>query len=87
MLRNRRIEVAWTSLVIAIAVLGLMTSEGEPVCEGPFILRVDDSLPPQCPSPTEVLPQVALVWAVGLAAVLLIRAVAQIRPHPAGANP
>lgn len=87
MLRSRRIEVAWTALVVAIAVLGLMTSEGEPVCEGPFILRADDSLPPQCPSPTEVLPLVALVWAVGLGAILLVRALGRERPARSAATP
>ena len=46
-LRGRRIEAAWTVLIVAVAVLGLLMSEGEPVCEGPFIFSVDDSLPPQ----------------------------------------
>lgn len=87
MLRNRRIEAAWTALVVAIAVLGLVTSEGAPVCEGPFILRVDDSLPPQCPSPTEVLPLVALVWAVGLGAILLVRALGRERSARSAATP
>lgn len=73
MLRVRRIEAAWTALLVAIAVLGLLTSEGEPVCEGPFILRVDDSLPPQCPSPVEFLPTVAIAWVVGLGVILAIR--------------
>lgn len=87
MLRIRRIEVAWTALVVAIAVLGLGTSEGEPVCEGPFILRVDDSLPPQCPSPTEVVPAVVLVWALGLGAILLVRALGRGRSARGGATP
>ncbi len=74
MLRGRRIELAWTVLLLAIVVVGLSTSDGQPVCEGPFILRFDDSLPPQCPSPVEVLPAVGLAWIVGLAVIIGVRA-------------
>ena len=74
MLRGRRIEAAWTVLGIAIAVLGLSTSDGEPVCEGPFITRVDHSFPPQCPSPVEFLPTVGIAWVVGLGVILGVRA-------------
>ena len=74
MLRGRRIEAAWTALIVAGAVLGLLMSEGEPVCEGPFIFQVDDSLPPQCPSPVEFLPTVAIAWVVGLGVIFGIRA-------------
>ena len=73
-LRGRRIEAAWTVLIVAVAVLGLLMSEGEPVCEGPFIFQVDDSLPPQCPSPVEFLPTVAIAWVVGLGVIFGIRA-------------
>jgi Ni/Fe-hydrogenase subunit HybB-like protein len=66
--------VAWTALFLAISVVGLSTSDGPPVCEGPFITRVDDSLPPQCPSPVEFLPAVGLVWVVGLAVIIGVRA-------------
>jgi hypothetical protein len=34
------------------------TSQGEPVCEGPLILEVDDSDPPQCPDVVEGLLEV-----------------------------
>jgi hypothetical protein len=61
---------AWTALIVAVAVLGVSMSEGEPVCEGPFILRVDDSSPPQCPSPVEFLPTVAIAWVAGLGVLL-----------------
>jgi hypothetical protein len=67
--------------------VGLTTSEGEPVCAGPFILRVDDSLPPQCPSPTEAIPAVALVWALGLAAILLVRALGRARSARSAVTP
>lgn len=73
-LRGRRIEIGWTALFLAIAVWGLLTSDGEPVCEGLFITRVDDSLPPQCPSPAEFLPTVGIAWAVGLVLIVGIRA-------------
>ena len=73
-LRGRRLEAAWTVLIVAVAVLGLLMSEGEPVCEGPFIFQVDDSLPPQCPSPVEFLPTVAIAWVVGLGVIFGIRA-------------
>lgn len=38
------------ALVVWALMLGFawFTSEGEPVCEGPLILSVDDSMPPQC---------------------------------------
>jgi hypothetical protein len=72
-LRGWRIEAGWTVLLLAVAVLGLLTSEGEPVCEGPFIWRQDDSLPPQCPSPVEFLPNVAIAWVVGLTVILAVR--------------
>ena len=40
-----RALIAWTVLVAVVLIVGFSMSEGEPVCEGPFILRVDDSLP------------------------------------------
>lgn len=73
MLRGRRIEAALTALFLAIAVTGLLTSEGKPVCEGPFITQVDDSFPPQCPSPLEFLPVIAIAWVVGLGVILAVR--------------
>lgn len=72
-LRGRRIEAAWTVLLVAVAVLGLLMSDGEPVCEGPFILRVDDSSPPQCPSPVEFLPTMAIAWLIGMGVILGMR--------------
>jgi hypothetical protein len=75
--RGRRIEIAWTVLVLAVAVLGLVTSDGEPVCDGPFILQVDDSSPPGCPSPVKLLPTLAIVWAVGLLVIVGTRALAR----------
>jgi hypothetical protein len=73
MVRRWWIEVGWTAMLVVVAVLGLLTSEGEPVCEGPFIWRRDDSSPPQCPSPLDALPDVAIAWIVGLAVILAVR--------------
>lgn len=69
--------MVWTALVLAVIVLGLATSEGEPVCEGPFITGADDSFRPQCGSPLDVVPVVLIGWIVVLVAILAIRALAQ----------
>ena len=73
MLVGRRIEAAWTVLVLAVIVVGLATSEGEPVCEGPFIAEVDDSFPPQCGSPLDFVPVVAIGWVAVLIAIVAVR--------------
>lgn len=73
MFTGRRIEVAWTAFVLAVLVLGLTTSDGEPVCEGPFITEVDDSLPPQCGSPVDVVPVVLIIWAAVLVMTVFVR--------------
>lgn len=70
MLAGRKIEVGWTAFVLAILVLGLTTSEGEPVCEGPFITSADDSLPPQCDPPLNMVPALLIGWAVVLVVVV-----------------
>lgn len=90
MLRARRTEAAWTAFLVAFAVLGLVTSEGEPVCEGPLILRVDDSQPPECPSPVEflvvLLPALAIAWAVGLGVILAMRGLKRSKVASRGFN-
>lgn len=70
---GRRTEVAWTALVLAVLAVGLVTSDGEPVCEGPFITEVDDSFPPQCGSPVDVVPAVLIIWLAVLVAIVFIR--------------
>lgn len=77
-LQGRRIEAGWTALLLGVAGLGLLTSDGEPVCEGPFITSVDDSLPPQCPSPVEFLPTIAMAWVVGLVVIVAVRGVKRL---------
>jgi len=73
LLAGRRIEVGWTALVLAVLVVGLTTSEGEPVCEGPFITSADDSLPPRCDSPLDAVPAVLIGWAVVLVVIVGVR--------------
>lgn len=73
LLVGRKIEVGWTALVLGVLVLGLATSEGEPVCEGPFITSADDSFPPQCDSPLDAMPAVLIVWAVVLLVIVGVR--------------
>lgn len=77
-LRGRRVEAVWTVLILGVAVLGLLASEGEPVCEGPFITQVNDSFPPQCPAPVEFLPTVAIAWVVGMGVILAVRGVKRL---------
>lgn len=73
LLVGRRIELAWTAFILGLVVLGLATSDGEPVCEGPFITEVDDSFPPQCGSPLDVVPAVLIGWAVILVTIVGVR--------------
>ena len=40
------------------------------MCEGLFIVSVDDSSPPQCPPPIDYVPTIAVVWLLGLLAIL-----------------
>ena len=48
------------------------TSEGEPVCEGPLILDVDDSFPPQCDPPIDSVISVGLQLLTAAAFVAVI---------------
>jgi hypothetical protein len=78
-------EIAWTAIAVAGLLVGFASSEGEPVCEGPFILSVNDSSPPACGSPLEALPFVVGYWLVGLVVVaavhgLVIAATRAARP-------
>lgn len=75
-------ETVWTLVAVVVVAVGLLTSEGEPVCEGPFIVSVDDSFPPQCPSPLMAVPWVVAVWAFGLCAIIAARAVVRSERRP-----
>lgn len=52
----RRLLQAWIIVCILLVLIALATSTAEPVCEGPLILSVDDSDPPQCDDPISALP-------------------------------
>ena len=41
-----------------------LVSEGEPVCEGPLILSVEDTYPLGCDGPSGVIPVVLGLWFV-----------------------
>ena len=56
--------MGWTLMAAAAVVAGFAASEGEPVCEGPFIAGAEDSFPPQCPDPALPL-WVVVVWLLG----------------------
>lgn len=57
--RLAKLLLVWTVVCIVLVGAALATSEGEPVCEGPLILGVDDSDPPQCEDPIAGLPSLA----------------------------
>ena len=58
----------------------MRASEGEPVCDGPLILAVNDSSPPQCDAPSAALPTVGLIlYAIGFFPSMLLTAVLQAR--------
>ena len=58
----RRFLVVWVGVVLVGTGLLFLTSEGEPVCEGPLIIDVDDSDPPQCNTLTEGLREHGGMW-------------------------
>ena len=71
----RRFLVVWLAVVLVGTGLLFLTSEGEPVCEGPLIFDGDDSFPPQCNTLTEGLREHGGMWllsSVVLAAVLRV---------------
>jgi hypothetical protein len=79
----RRFLVAgmwWTSAWGVLLIVALLLSHGEPVCEGPLILSVDESFPPQCDDPTAALPLVgAAVYLLGFVPTMVGTAIAGAR--------
>lgn len=70
--------IAWTLIWLVLLVIAYLVSEGEPVCEGPLILAVNDSFPPQCDAPSAALPTVGLaLYAVGFFPSMLVAAAIQ----------
>ena len=67
MRRFTRAWLIWTVIWVLLLGVAFAASEGEPVCEGPLILQVDDSYPPNCPDPVNGLGIVApRLYGVGL---------------------
>lgn len=48
-----RLGVVWIAVFGAVTAWMFLTTEGEPVCEGPLIVWVKTSLPPHCNTLTE----------------------------------
>jgi len=75
----------WVVVWAVLMLLALLLSTGEPVCEGPLILGVDDSLPPGCESPTAglltVAPRVLLAGAIIVGVVVGIHRLLRRRRH------
>ena len=65
---------AWTVVWIPLMLAALLVSDGEPICEGPLTLGMDDSDPPQCDDPIVGLMTVAprVFVASGLVVVAVV---------------
>lgn len=79
MTTGRKAELIWTVVWIAFALTLYAMSSGEPVCQGPLITQVNDSFPPECPSPAVALPLLVGIYIVGLAVILGYRALSDRR--------
>lgn len=75
----------WVVVWAVLMLLALLLSTGEPICEGPLILGVGDSLPPECESPTAglliVAPRVLLTGAIIVGVVVGIHSLLRHRRH------
>ena len=72
--------IVWSLIWFALLVVAFLMSDGEPICEGPLILSVDDSFPPQCDSPSAALPTVGLfLYAIGFFPSMVLAAVLKAR--------
>ncbi|MEO0491816.1 MAG: hypothetical protein AAF081_00220 [Actinomycetota bacterium] len=48
-----RLFVVWLVVFVVVTAALFLTTDGEPICEGPLIVDVDSSDPPQCNTPVE----------------------------------
>lgn len=71
--RDRKIALGWTAAVAVFIAYGLAASEGEPVCEGPLIIGVSHSLPPQCDPAVQTVPLILAGWAAVLLGITRTR--------------
>ena len=60
-----RYVVLWLAICALVTVVLVLTSDGEPVCDGPLVYDTDDSDPPQCNSLLDGLRRMMPVIAVG----------------------
>ena len=70
-----RLLGVWAVVFGALPAALFLTTNGEPVCEGPLIVDVDDSSPPQCNTHIEGFEQHFWVLVAG---TLIIASVARV---------
>ncbi len=72
----------WLAICLVLSAGLLLTTDGEPVCDGPLIYDTDDSFPPQCNTAAEGLVRMmpfvtfggaGLTWLAGATAWLIRR--------------
>jgi hypothetical protein len=84
---NRRVSrlfvrawILWSIVWAVVLMVAFVASNGEPICDGPLILDVTDSIPPQCTEPIGALPRLGiLLYVVGLAPSMILAAFVQAR--------
>ena len=70
----------WTSAWGVLLIVLLVLSHGEPVCEGPLILAVDESFPRQCEDPTAALPLIGgVLYLIGFVPTMALAAFLRAR--------
>ncbi len=78
-----RAWMLWSIIWVVVLVVAYLASNGEPVCEGPLILAVDESFPPQCDEPIAALPMVGVItYVIGFVPSMLLAAFLQARGGP-----
>ena len=70
-----RLLSVWAVVFGVVTMALFITTDGEPICEGPLIVDVDDSDPPQCNTPAEGLEQHFWVLVLG---TLIVASVVQL---------
>ncbi len=78
---------AWSFFCLALFAVGLVMSEGEPMCEGPLILGAGDSEPPSCEDPIDAWPTAVQYWAISMVGLGLGVAVVGVRRRADTAAP
>lgn len=77
--------IVWTVMFALILGWAFTATDGEPVCQGPLIVSVDDSDPPTCNTPVEGLWTIGpRLYAAGLIPTVLTSAVITRRQRAKG---